>query len=88
VDTDTVLRVAHEALMLTLLVSGPPALAALLVALVVTILQAATQIQDHTLTAVPKIAAVFAVLAFAGAWMVRQAVVFGQTLLEAIAAVR
>ena len=59
----------REALMLTLAVSLPVLLTALIVGLTVAVLQAATQIQEHTLSFVPKIAAVILAVAIAGPWM-------------------
>ncbi len=53
----------------TLLLAAPLLLSALAVGLVVSILQAATSIQEQTLTFVPKIVAILAVLAALGAWM-------------------
>lgn len=52
-----------------LILSAPVLLAALVVGLVVAIFQAATSIQEQTLTFVPKILAIFAVLALLGGWM-------------------
>jgi len=46
---------AREALMITLMVSGPPLLAGLAVGLTISIFQAVTQIQEFTLTFIPKI---------------------------------
>lgn len=67
---DEVLAVAGEALMLSLILTALPTLAALVVGLIIAIVQAATQVQEQTLTVVPKIVAVFAVLAVGGRWMV------------------
>jgi flagellar biosynthesis protein FliQ len=67
--TSTLLHLGREALLLALLVSAPPLLAALLVGLVTGLLQAATQLQEHAIGAVPRIAAVIAALIVAGPWM-------------------
>jgi flagellar biosynthesis protein FliQ len=67
--TSTLLHLGREALLLALLVSAPPLLAALLVGLVTGLLQAATQLQEHAIGAVPRIAAVIAALIIAGPWM-------------------
>jgi type III secretion HrpO family protein len=67
--TSTLLHLAREALVLSLLVSAPPLLAALLVGLVAGLLQAVTQVQDQALGAVPRIAAVLASLVLAGPWI-------------------
>ena len=52
-----------------LLIASPLLLSALLVGLVVAILQAATSIQEQTLTFVPKIFTILIILALAGGWM-------------------
>ncbi|MBI5486314.1 MAG: type III secretion system export apparatus subunit SctS [Deltaproteobacteria bacterium] len=64
-----VLQLARDALVLSLVLSLPVLAASLLVGLVVSFLQAVTQIQDHALSFVPKILAVSVALAVSGAWM-------------------
>jgi len=65
----TVLELGRNALATTALLSAPMLAAALVVGLVVSILQALTQVQEATLAFVPKILAVLAVLAVAGPWL-------------------
>lgn len=77
-----ILQVAREGLYLVLVVSAPPVLASMFVGLLVSILQATTQIQERTLTFVPKVVAVFAALAVAGPWIGSQLVRFTRTLFE------
>ena len=67
-------------MMLTLVVSMPVLLAALGVGLVVALFQAATQIQEYTLSFVPKIAAVLIAAAIAGPWMTERVVEFARTM--------
>jgi flagellar biosynthesis protein FliQ len=67
--TATVLHLGREALLLALLLSAPPLAAALLVGLVTGLLQAATQLQEHAIGAVPRIAAVIAALVVTGPWI-------------------
>lgn len=67
--TATVLHLGREALLLALLLSAPPLGAALLVGLVTGLLQAATQLQEHAIGAVPRIAAVSAALIVAAPWI-------------------
>jgi flagellar biosynthetic protein FliQ len=83
-DSDAVLHIGREALLLTLILSALPVLAAMLVGLLVSLFQAATQIQEQTLTFVPKIIATFAVLAIGGAWMLQQLSQFSIVLIEGI----
>jgi flagellar biosynthetic protein FliQ len=64
-----VLQLARDALLLSLLLSLPVLAASLLVGLVVSFLQAVTQIQDHALSFVPKILAVAVALAVSAGWM-------------------
>lgn len=68
--------VAKQALFLALILTGPPVLTAMLVGLTISIVQATTQIQEQTLTFVPKLFAIAATLALAGAWMLAQLVAF------------
>jgi flagellar biosynthetic protein FliQ len=66
---DFVAQVTKEALLLTLVVSGPPVLISLMVGLTISLFQAITQIQESTLTFVPKLVIVFGVLAVLGPWL-------------------
>jgi flagellar biosynthetic protein FliQ len=80
---DAIIRLTREALLLVLVVSGPPVLVSLLTGLVVSIFQATTQIQEQTLTFVPKLLAVFATLAISGSWIASQLVRFTEALFTA-----
>ena len=68
---DLVLSIGHEALWTTLLIAAPLLLTALVVGLLVGFFQAATQLNEMTLTFVPKLLALGAVLTLAGPWMLR-----------------
>ncbi len=70
------LRVTQETLRTVLLLAGPVLAASLLVGLAVSLVQAATQIQEQTLTFVPKLLAVGLTLALFGPWMLRTLVEF------------
>lgn len=72
---------ARDALVLALLVAAPLLLAGLLTAFVVSLFQAATQILEPTLSFVPKLLVMAAVLALFGSWMGGQLVEFARTLL-------
>lgn len=65
----TAIEIGRQAVEVMLLVSAPLFLAALVTGLVVSIFQAATQINEATLSFVPKIIAVFVTLIAAGPWM-------------------
>lgn len=79
---DYILGLARQSLMVTLLLAAPALIAALVVGVLISILQAVTQVQEPTLTFVPKIIAVFAVLLFLGTWMVNTMLSFTQQLLS------
>lgn len=81
-SADIFISMAKEALFLVLILTAPPVLAALVVGLVISILQATTQIQEQTLTFVPKLVTVLAVLAFMGAQMMEQLITFTSKLFE------
>lgn len=86
--TDWVLRAVREGLLLVLLVSAPPLLASMVVGFAMSVLQAASQIQDPALAFVPKVAAVALVLLLMGPVLGAQVVRFSQALLFAIATIR
>jgi flagellar biosynthetic protein FliQ len=86
--SDIVWRAVREGLLLVLLVSAPPLLAILVVGFVVSVVQAATQIQDPTISFAPKLVAVVLVLLASGPLLGTQVVRFTQALLLAIPMVR
>ena len=79
---DYILRILREGLYLVLVASTPPVLASLLVGLTVSVFQATTQIQEQTLTFVPKLVAVMGSLVIAGPWIGRQLLRFTTALFE------
>lgn len=82
-ETDVV-HIAGQALMLAAKLAGPLLLVALVVGVVVSLLQAVFQVQDQTLSMVPKLALGGMVLALTGGWMLRITVEFTQQLFERI----
>ncbi len=78
------LQVAQEGLYLVLLVSAPAVLASLAAGLLTSVMQTATQLQDQTISAVPRIAAVFGALALAGPWIGDQVLTFTRVLYQGI----
>jgi flagellar biosynthetic protein FliQ len=85
---DVVLRVVREGLLLVLLLSAPPLLASLAVGLVVGIFQAATQIQDQTVSFVPKLIVVVVVLLALGPLLGAQLLRFTQAVFTAMSSFR
>lgn len=80
-------QIANEALMLTLLISGPPVLFSLIVGLVIALFQAVTQVQEQSLTFVPKVIVVFGTLAIMGASLGEAMAAFGRICFEGFATV-
>ncbi len=70
--TDTVVQLTTQAIELSLKVALPLLLVGLAVGLVISVFQAITQIQEQTLTFIPKILATVAVLVVGGPWMLDQ----------------
>ena len=83
-DSQQAFHLGQQGLYMLLLVSAPVLLAVLVVGLVVSIFQAATQINEATLSFVPKVVAAVAVLAVAGPWMLTMLVEYIQRTLLAI----
>lgn len=79
---DFILRVTNEGLLLTLVVSGPPVLISLAVGLIIALFQAITQIHEQTLTFVPKLVIVFALIAVMGPWIGNAMAEFGRMCFE------
>ena len=78
------MTLGRQALELALVVSAPPLLAALVIGLVISIFQAATQINEMSLTFIPKLVGMFIVMIFAGPWMTGLMVDYIQRLFASI----
>lgn len=83
-DAAQVLSAGQQGLYMLLMVSAPVLLVVLVVGLLVSVFQAATQINEATLSFVPKVIAAVAVLGFAGPWMMTTLVEYLQRTLQAI----
>jgi flagellar biosynthetic protein FliQ len=80
----TVVEIGRQAVEVMLLVSAPLLLAALVTGLIVSIFQAATQINEMTLSFIPKLVAMFVALIVAGPWMLTMMLDFMRRLFENI----
>ena len=83
-DAQQVFTAGQQGLYVLLMVSAPILIAVLVVGLVVSVFQAATQINEATLSFVPKVVAAVAVLAFAGPWMMSTLIEYLQRTLQSI----
>ena len=81
---ETVLTIGRMAIELTLLMAAPPLLAALLMGLLISVFQAATQINEMTLSFIPKLVAIFVVLVVFGPWMLSLLVDYTRNLIGSI----
>jgi flagellar biosynthetic protein FliQ len=83
-NSTAVIALLSQALEMTLIVSAPLLLTALAVGLVVSIFQAATQINEMTLSFIPKMIGVFMAVVVAGPWMLQLLVDYTQRLFATI----
>lgn len=77
---ESVMTLGQQAIELTLMLAAPMLLSALVIGLVVSVFQAATQINEQTLSFIPKLVGIFLMLIFMGPWMVSMMVDFIQRL--------
>lgn len=77
---ETVVTIGQQAVEMTLMISAPMLLTALIIGLVISIFQAATQINEMTLSFIPKLLGLFAVLIFTGPWIINMMVDYIQRL--------
>ena len=83
-DTSYVIEVAREALLVAVLVSAPMLVFALLVGVIIGVIQAATSVNEMTLSFIPKLAALALALVFFGGWMIGMLVDFFQRIFDRI----
>jgi flagellar biosynthetic protein FliQ len=83
-NPQAVITLGQQALYVMLMIAAPMLVAALVVGLVVSILQAATQINEMTLSFIPKLVAMLAALVIAGPWMITFFVDYMRRLFESI----
>ncbi len=79
-----VMEIGRQAIEVTLVVAAPMLLSALVVGLIVSIFQAATQLNEATLQFVPKLVVMFLVLILVGPWMLEYMMDYIQRLFESI----
>jgi len=80
----TVMEIGRQAIEATLMVSAPILLTALAIGLLISIFQAATQLNEATLQFVPKLVAMLLALGFAGPWMLQYLIDYIRQLLGSI----
>ena len=80
--TAEIYQLAYQALLLILILSGPPILISMFVGLFVAVMQAATQIQEQTLSFTVKLIAVIFTLLLMGGWLGGQILQFSNTIFQ------
>lgn len=86
-DAQQVFTFGQQGLYMLMLVASPILIVVLLVGVTISVIQAATQINEATLSFVPKVVAAVLTLAVAGPWMVTQLVEYIQRTLQTIPSV-
>lgn len=81
---EVVMGIGRQAIEMTLLMAAPLLLAALVIGLIISIFQAATQINEQTLSFIPKLVGMFIMLLLAGPWMLQMMVDYIRRLFESI----
>jgi len=80
----SVMEIGRQAIEVTLIIAAPMLLTSLVVGLIISIFQAATQLNESTLQFVPKLVAMFMVILLAGPWMIQYLVDYIQQLFNSI----
>ena len=83
-NSQNVLSLGMQAMEAMLMMSAPLLLTALIIGLLVSIFQAATQINEQTLSFIPQLVAMIGALAFAGPWMISMFTDFMRRVFESI----
>ena len=81
---ETVMTIGQQAMQMTMMVAAPLLLTALVAGLVVSIFQAATQINEMTLSFIPKVVLMAVVMLLTGPWMITLMVDYTRRLFESI----
>ncbi len=83
-NPETIMTIGGRALEITLMISAPLLIVALVTGLVIGAFQAATSINEQTLSFIPKLIAISAVLVFTGPWMLKVLISYTRELFESI----
>ena len=81
---EAVMTIGQHALEMTLMLSAPLLLAGLVIGLIISVFQAATQINEATLSFIPKLIGIFLTLILAGPWMLQSMTDYIRQLFESI----
>ena len=87
-NESVVISIVKETLYTAMLVGGPILILSLLVGLLVSIFQATTQIQEQTLSFIPKLIVIALALVVGGAWMLNELIQFTNKIMNMVAAIK
>ena len=87
-NESVVISIVKETLYTAMLVGGPILILSLLVGLLVSIFQATTQIQEQTLSFIPKLIVIALALVVGGAWILNELIQFTNKIMNMIAAIK
>lgn len=79
-----VISLAQNAMSITLMIAGPVLIVSLIIGIVISLIQAATQINEVTLSFIPKIIGIGLVLMLLGSWMLQQLILFTSKILNSL----
>jgi len=79
-----VISLAQNAMTITLMIAGPVLIVSLIIGIVISLIQAATQINEVTLSFIPKIVGIGLVLMLLGSWMLQQLILFTSKILNSL----
>ncbi len=85
---ELVIEIGRKAVQTVLMVAAPMLLSGMIVGLIVSIFQAATQINEQTMTFVPKIVAVLVALLFFAPWIMNTLIIFTNGIFDSIATIQ
>jgi flagellar biosynthetic protein FliQ len=83
-NPETIMTIGGRALEITLVIASPLLLVGLVTGLIIGAFQAATSINEQTLSFIPKLAAISATLVFSGPWMLKVLISYTRELFESI----
>ncbi len=83
-DSGEAIDLVRQAVMLLLIVGAPVLITGLVIGVIVSVIQAATQVQEHTLSFVPKIIAMLIMLVLTGGWMLSRLAEFAREMFSTL----
>ena len=83
-DEAFLITLTQNAIMVMLVIAGPILLISLLIGTIISLIQAATQVNEVTMTFIPKIVGIGLIIIFLGSWMMQQIIVFAINIFNSL----